>query len=214
MTNVEKTGLRSLVASRRHRWYGKACAMIDVDNLESKIIGERERPVECAQFKHHEAFQKLLKKKTQVCAIIDNKKGDLIDDNGNPTCAHIPLDYAIAQQCERAQEWKTAFFIAVDYLEKTECYPIPMYLLIPMNELAIKIYNEIKAVETTSKNYDYCGKWLSEYQYSQFLHQIRNIQFNRFELVNPTKEKNQGIRLNELSQEITTYHMPVFYEKD
>src|SRR5271169_148012 len=180
MANVEKTGLRSLVASRQHRWLGAGCVMIDLDNLESKIIGERESPVECTQFKQFETFQNYLKKKTQLCAIIDNKKGDLIDDNGNPTCAHIPLDYAIAQQCERAQEWKAAFFIAVDYLEKTECYPIPMYLLIPMNTMAMDFYSKIEAIET-KKNY--FGKWLSVYQYSQFLHQIREIQFNQFEFV-------------------------------
>jgi hypothetical protein len=95
----------------------------------------------------------------------------------------------IQAQADLARDLNLPFFFTLTYLEPTD-FPIPMYYVIPVNEMA--------AGKITNIN----GKWMSVKEYALWLHKIRdiNVPDKDIELVNNLSDQINKYALPDLSQ--------------
>lgn len=124
--------------------------------------------------------------KIKFITAIDYKHGNsyLI----NTSAAPIQAQFALTDQLS------IGFFICITYLDPAD-FPIPMYFLIPMNDLARKLLQGYERHDN--------GTWFSIKEYSKFQHLIRNLEWNENET-----DKNSGDKLSDLSEQIHHYRIP------
>jgi hypothetical protein len=125
--------------------------------------------IDCLEYKWHQG------KRVRV-AIIDYKY---------PGQALSTQYDAIQVQAELAHDLQLPFFFVITYLEPTR-FPVPMYYVIPINQMATIVLPDL------------IGSWMSLQQYSRWLHQIRKIEI-------PHKDIDS---VNKLSNQVQKYTLP------